>query len=360
MTGVSPTITLGNFEQVFLPVRRRLKSKDQHSICVRGGPFGSRCLSQQIHLGHELHLILCFIKIESTPSQSDPKRYPYLFDGPIRFSQHYSPTVGRLTNPRDARLYSTWKVYIKGVPIYFEDHFQPWNSKYKAAQSIFQGPTSIAVRSGIQAGHRMLYARNTTNGFGVLNDSKGLLTLLQSSSSRSKETPTGSQRVQPTVYTYVIAAEDNSLRFSETGAAFFIDFASKHALHSNCAEKVRYSGEFHPRPKGGWDNFNDDGSDEQVDWEIVMDNNSGTYGPDIKLLPNLRSLMEHNFPDIHFVALDFQDPELTRSREACREYALNHRGMNQEEMQPHLHMGEGEVALHQAVGAAANTICPSN
>jgi hypothetical protein len=31
----------------------------------------------------------------------------------------------------------------------------------------------VAVRSAIQAGHRMLYARSTRNGFGVINDAKG-------------------------------------------------------------------------------------------------------------------------------------------------------------------------------------------
>ncbi len=38
-------------------------------------------------------------------------------------------------------------------------------------------------------------------------------------------------------YTYVLAG-DGSLRFSETGAGFFTDFFSKHAMHGGCAEKV--------------------------------------------------------------------------------------------------------------------------
>ena len=79
----------------------------------------------------------------------DAAKYPYLFDGPIRYSRHFSPTVGHLTAINDARLYSTWKMYIKGVPKIFGDRVQPWNHNYKAAQSIFQGPTSIVVRSGI-------------------------------------------------------------------------------------------------------------------------------------------------------------------------------------------------------------------
>jgi hypothetical protein len=48
------------------------------------------------------------------------------------------------------------------------------------------------------------------------------------------------QRIKPAVYTYII--DEDTFRFSETGAAFFVDFASKHALHSSCAETVRYAG----------------------------------------------------------------------------------------------------------------------
>ena len=92
-----------------------------------------------------------------------------MFDGPIRFTRHFSPTVGRLTNINDERLYSTWKMYLRRVRLYFGDTVQHWNRDYRAAQTIFQGPTSLAVRSTIQAGHAMLYARSTTNGFGVVD-----------------------------------------------------------------------------------------------------------------------------------------------------------------------------------------------
>lgn len=190
----------------------------------------------------------------------------------------------------DQRLYSTWKLHIKGVPLYFGDNFQHWNTNYKAAQSIFQGPTSLAIRSTIQAGHRLLYARSTTNGFGIITSPEETFTLLRGG--RGKE----GHRVKPAVYTYVISGDDETFRFSETGAAFFVDFASKHALHSNCAETVRYSGEFHPRPQGGWENFNDQISDSDIHWELVIDNNSGTYAPDKALLPVLQSLLQYNFP----------------------------------------------------------------
>ena len=236
-----------------------------------------------------------------------------------------------------------------GVPLFFGDVHQHWNKKYKAAQSIFQGPTSLVVRRGVQASHRMLYQRTASNNFGIIENAAGIRQILRGDARGS-----GFQfahRVKPAVYTYIISSEDDSFRFSETGAAFFVDFASKHALHANCFETVRYSGEFHPRPQGGWDKFSDDIPDEDVNWELVIDNNSGTYAPDKKLLPKVKGLLEYNFPGFTIFALDHSDDELKESREACRAYALKYRGVKQDELQPHAHEGE-ETLSHQAMTAA--------
>ncbi|KAJ8699089.1 hypothetical protein PTI98_002243 [Pleurotus ostreatus] len=286
-----------------------------------------------------------WLKIDSTPStHPQPHIHPYVFDGPIRYSRHSSPTVGLLTNLNDARLYSTWKMYIRDVQIFLDAHeLQHWNRNYKAAQNIFQGPTSIAVRSGIQAGHRMLYARSTRNGFGIVGSHEELFKIFKGN--RPGETDESTQRIKPAVYTYILSKEDDSFRFSETGAAFFVDFASKHALHANCAEAVRYSGEFHLRPECGWEAFSDDTPDENVQWELVVDNNSGTYAPDPMILPDLKALLEYNFKEygLNVIAYNQADPDLKQSREACRAYALEHRGVRQEELEPHA--GDGEVTL---------------
>lgn len=309
-----------------------------------------------------------WLKIESKPSEDWAPNFPYLFDGPIRYSRHFSPTVGLFTNLNDARLYSTWKVYIIGVSLFFEDKHQHWNVNYKAAQSIFQGPTSAALRSTIQAGHRMLYSRSTRNSFGIISSVADIVDILHAGSEISYGNGHGgpqrelgelsalrkkvADRVKPAVYTYIISSEDDSFRFSETGAAFFVDFASKHALHSNCAETVRYSGEFHPRPKGGWDAFSDEIEDNEVEWELVIDNNSGTYSPDPELLPTLRALLEYNFAGFTIVALPHEDPELVASREACREYALRFRGVTQHELQPHIEAGEVTLMKHASAKAS--------
>ena len=129
-------------------------------------------------------------------------------------------------------------MYIRGVKLLFGDEFQPWNRNYKAAQTIFEG--SFPVRASIQAGHKMLYARSTTNAFGIIDNKEDMFDIFRGGKEELGSRSTFQRRIKPAVYTYIISAEDDSFRFSETGAAFFVDFASKHALHSNCAESKQF------------------------------------------------------------------------------------------------------------------------
>jgi hypothetical protein len=160
----------------------------------------------------------------------------------------------------------------------------------------------------------MLYARSTRNGFGVIETLKDVYAVLRGSG-RTASPLTSQHRVKPAVYMCVITAHGNSLRFSETDAAFFVDFASKHALHANRTEAVRYSGEFHPQPVCGWENFSDDTPDEQAEWELV--------------LVALKVLLEYNSPGFKIVMIDYHDPELGESGELCRAYVLKYRGVQQ-------------------------------
>ncbi len=271
---------------------------------------------------------------------------------------------------------------MRGVHTFFGEVFQHWNEKYHAAQSIFgPGPGALTLRGTIHTAHRALYAHTARDGSGPLESPTDVLALLHgehslanmsgsarglarlrrlSQTQQQSDAPHATKpRVKPAVYTYVITEGDETLRFSETGAAFFTDFASKHALHANCATRVRYSGEFHPRPAcpGGWAGF-DDGSadpdaDERTRWELVIDNNSGTYAPSREMLPALQALLEYNFPGLTIRALDREDPELNESREACREYALKFRGVMREELQPHTAENE-QTLFNQVAGNAGH------
>jgi hypothetical protein len=64
------------------------------------------------------------------------------------------------------------------------------------------------------------------------------------------------------------------------------DFTSKHAMHANCDEDVRYAGEFHIHKK------------QNGKFVMYIDNNSGTYSPNELDLPVVAGLLEKNFPGL--------------------------------------------------------------
>ncbi|KAI9092608.1 hypothetical protein DFS34DRAFT_632465 [Phlyctochytrium arcticum] len=359
-------------------------------------PIVGSAVSQALNLQTILHKSrgTFYLTLEVTEhKRAGTDCQPYSFGGPLRYTIHYSPLVGQLTRLNDARLYATWKIHLSQIEDFLpSDRKQHWNTKYKAAQNIFQGPMSWSVRGSIQTAHRMLYARSWGNGGGILVNGTDMLNLLMWSAAsnpnastspapqgQSQQTPpsppcTDSAASQPPslparqstqslssavtqqhppipkpcMYTYII--DDQTWRFSETGAAFLVDFASKHALHSNCSEYVRYAGEFHIRPTVGWDKLapahsqpvsspssglisaaaTESALQQQLDlisdyttleWELWIDNNSGTYAPDKTLLPDLASLLQANFPGLNVRALDREDPDLAVSRTAMKAFA---------------------------------------
>lgn len=256
--------------------------------------------------GHEIigpfnhHSGYFHLSIQARESSKESKQLPpYTFDGPCRYSRHDSVAVGRLTMLNANCLYSTWKIQIRRIDVFFQSHQrQHWNKQYKAAQAIFGNyPLCLISQSTIKLAHKALYGRTLKHSEnGHLNNADELWKMIF--------TDRTTQIIKPCVYTYVI--DDHMWRFSETDGHFFADFASKHALLANCSEYVRYAGEFHPRPKYGWNRWDDE-------WELVFDNGSGTYSPDPDLLTNLKELLIFNFPGLNIVTYDFEDPRLKSS-----------------------------------------------
>ena len=57
--------------------------------------------------------------------------------------------MGHLAQINDERLYSTWKIYLKRIDIYFtQNQKQKYNSSYDKAKSIFEGPMSQTIQIG--------------------------------------------------------------------------------------------------------------------------------------------------------------------------------------------------------------------
>jgi len=103
------------------------------------------------------------------------------------------------------------------------------------------------------------------------------------------------------IYTYVITL-DGEWRFCETGEEFAVDLLSKHSMHANVAKEVAFSGEFFVRPKSRHQHHHqngqlqngdsrplvEDGMTDSSEYELIIDNSSGTYQPKKELLPTLK------------------------------------------------------------------------
>jgi hypothetical protein len=252
-----------------------------------------------------------YLTIESKDLSTESRKLPrYTFDGPCRYTRHNSVSIGRLTMINTDYVYSTWKVQLRRISVYFHSYErQYWNKHYRIAQIIFgNSARSIAKQKSFKLAHKILYGETIKrNEYGRINNANDLWKLIFFDNK--------TQRIRTRFYTYVI--DENTWRFSETGEGYFTDYASKHALHSNCSEYVRYAGQFHPRPKYGWDRCDDE-------WELVFDNWSGTYAPSLDLLINLKDLLEFNFPGLSVVVFDYKDPLLIESMNNLKKNSTLH------------------------------------
>ncbi|TDL22168.1 hypothetical protein BD410DRAFT_770703 [Rickenella mellea] len=92
------------------------------------------------------------------------------------------------------------------------------------------------------------------------------------------------------LFTYVITL-DGEWRFTETGDEFAINMLSKHSMHADAARIIAFSGEFMVRripQERSEDVVNQKDKDPSL-YELIIDNDSGTYRPHAELLPLFQS-----------------------------------------------------------------------
>lgn len=153
------------------------------------------------------------------------------------------------------------------------------------------------------------------------------------------------------IFTYVLTL-DAEWRFTETGKEFGIDLLSKHTMHSDVSIYIAFSGEFFVRrlkkpwrpkakrrqagessrssknnetddndpdsnvlpPEAASDKEDDskpdphsaDSSKDPAYYELIIDNDSGTYRPNAEYLPVLRDYMRRSLPGLRVATLDCQ------------------------------------------------------
>ncbi len=144
------------------------------------------------------------------------------------------------------------------------------------------------------------------------------------------------------VFTYMISL-DGVFRFTETGKEFGIDLLSKHTMHSDVATYIAFSGEFFIRrlskPTGSSDLHPDEATHPNEPlpggppneapphqpgyYQLIIDNDSGTYRPNKTLLPLLKAFLEKNLPGIGIVAMHWEDETLQELK--ATQHKIKHR-----------------------------------
>ena len=139
------------------------------------------------------------------------------------------------------------------------------------------------------------------------------------------------------IFTYVLTL-DGLLRFTETGNEFGIDLLSKHTMHSDVNIYIACSGEFFVRRLAHPEKSTDDPDQEThpdsdipggppdapppenaKNYELVIDNDSGTYRPTGDLLPKLKEFLNENFPGLHIVTKECTEDDLEEMKKAQKE-----------------------------------------
>jgi len=188
------------------------------------------------------------------------------------------------------RLYHLLEVFGTEITKY-----QHWNREYDAAKKIFaDNLEGTNIRNALHSQHSYLYRHGHNTIYDALATAEDLGLMLHGERLKKDD----HQDLRTVVFTYSIVPK--GIYFSETGANFFQDFMSKHAMHANKAEQVMFAGDFRV--------FQD--VDNNNAWTLVIDNNSGTYAPSKEDLHKLKTCFELNFPDLVVKAVDREDPYL--------------------------------------------------
>lgn len=237
-----------------------------------------------------------------------------------------------------AACFPTFTLQLHSVRSVFGSIRCRWNKNYPAAQQIFSStPQAFIARGLIKAQHARLCGGGIALDDGVVSTMRRALAGLTGAIATAPEffalVHNGIRGGKSRFFTYVLLAGDRAgsarLRFSETGASFFDDARSKHAVHSNAAEEVVYSGEFHVRTHA---REAQEASHQAVVARtkglpprpptLVLDNGSGTYAPSKEHLHLLRQVFQRNFPDMDVQAVDFQGPVVTAAKQEIKDYDI--------------------------------------
>ncbi|CAK7210625.1 hypothetical protein SBRCBS47491_000836 [Sporothrix bragantina] len=345
-------------------VKKRMGSKRAYLLKAAAAAFTDTKFTPTLELSVQV--------VDGPTDQKDGARL--YTAGPTRYVRHFSPMIGRITNTRVNRNEAHDEANTKaaaerssgeeGKEGKEEDEDENKTKKYdfQACEIQLHGPvpaklyhryvefrpfvgrmfSSKGIRGHIlnKALHKQHnrvynYSRTTeTEAFKPCSEEAALAFL------KLAHFDEGGR-----IFTYMISL-DGIFRFTETGKEFGIDLLSKHTMHSNVATYIAFSGEFFIRrlakragessntepgnpaaypsnslPPGsdGPDRESSTAADEPGYYQLIIDNDSGTYRPDKSLLPILQKWLEENFPGLGVVAMHWEDETLQNMKKEQHE-----------------------------------------
>ncbi|KAH3766928.1 C2 domain [Pelomyxa schiedti] len=277
-----------------IPITTFVKNAGPHWFPVGGTPRSQISITVRINLDPEDIVPRSVLR---TPQMQPGNKVPY--------SVHHHLMAGLATSNKGQTFspYKCYRIHLSHVPFTFGDVKHHWNTSYDKAKQIFASPIQgPVIRSAIYMQHASLY-KQLYSVQGNLYNATDFMQMINY----------GVRERVPIIFTYVLL--DTHMNFSETGASFFKDFLSKHAMHSNALEEVRYAGEFFVLAR------------ENGDYRLIIDNSSGTYAPLKEHLPLLENLFTANFPDLQVSALDWQDPLVSSLKKQIKQQQLDDAGI---------------------------------
>ncbi|RHZ58504.1 hypothetical protein CDV55_105576 [Aspergillus turcosus] len=327
-------------EQSF-KVKKRLGSKRVY-LFGNIAAFASR----RLDLGS--HLVISVECLGKTPGDESGQMYTV---GPIYWFKHFSPLIGRLTGTKDEVQTADGKKAVSRYKYVISDWERPLMQiaylllffSFQAIQIQLKGPvpaelyhryvefkpfvagmfTSHSLRGRIlnRALHHQHYRIYNFDRTTLHGEFAAPCTEFTQKFLEFVHYAQGGR-----IFTYVLTL-DAQFRFTETGKEFGIDLLSKHTMHSNVSIYIAYSGEFFVRRLKHRHRHHSSCAEASAtgistqepqaeattgvstdpgDYELFIDNDSGTYRPNAKYLPLLKDFLSRTFVGLHITTLDCQ------------------------------------------------------
>jgi len=312
-------------------IKKRMASKRAYMIrgCVA-------MLSRDIHMDGSLYLSAEVLGVSNKPFG---RMYTV---GKTSWYKHYSPMIGRLAgtkapgsseNDKDVKTekydFQANQFQLQGpVPPELYHRFVEFKPFVKGMFSK-AGLRGRILNKALHHQHSRVYNFSNTTEYGVVKPKSEEASLQFLKMVHFDE---GGR-----IFTYVVTL-DGMFRFTETGKEFGIDMLSKHTMHSDVNIYIACSGEFFIRrlsrpetPTEAPDQKTHPSSDilggppnlsppkDPKNYELIIDNDSGTYRPNGSQLSKLKDFLNENFPGLHITVKECTDHSLLKMKDEQRE-----------------------------------------